>query len=96
MTESTKNLSAVPSPTSTPTQSSDGASAIVHGDGFAAGEQIRLRAYELYRERGGKVGDDMGDWLQAEREYLDLSSNGRVVRRAEDRVSDLTPPASQS
>jgi len=39
-------------------------------DGPAAQEQIRLRAYELYRERGGKVGDDMADWLQAEREYF--------------------------
>jgi hypothetical protein len=34
-------------------------------------EQIRLRAYELYRERGGKVGDDLADWLQAEREYFE-------------------------
>lgn len=39
--------------------------------GGAAEEQIRMRAYELYRERGGKVGDDMSDWLQAEREYLE-------------------------
>ena len=38
-------------------------------DGPMAQEQIRLRAYELYRERGGRVGDDMADWLQAEREY---------------------------
>lgn len=37
----------------------------------AAEEQIRLRAYELYRERGGRVGDDLADWLQAEREYLE-------------------------
>jgi hypothetical protein len=36
-----------------------------------AQEQIRLRAYELYRERGGRVGDDLADWLQAEREYLE-------------------------
>jgi hypothetical protein len=35
----------------------------------AADEEIRMRAYELYRERGGRVGDDMADWLQAEREY---------------------------
>ena len=40
-------------------------------DGPGAQEQIRLRAYELYRERGGKVGDDMADWLQAEREYFE-------------------------
>ena len=38
-------------------------------EGREAEEQIRLRAYELYRERGGRVGDDMADWLQAEREY---------------------------
>jgi hypothetical protein len=41
-------------------------------DGLAADEQIRMRAYELYRERGGKVGDDMTDWLRAEREYLEV------------------------
>jgi hypothetical protein len=39
--------------------------------GVAAEEQIRMRAYELYREGGGKVGDDMANWLQAEREYLE-------------------------
>ena len=32
-------------------------------------EEIRHRAYELYVERGQGDGDDMGDWLQAEREY---------------------------
>lgn len=31
-------------------------------------EQIRLRAYELYIERGGGDGNDSDDWLQAERE----------------------------
>jgi hypothetical protein len=41
-------------------------------ESFAADEQIRMRAYELYRERGGRVGDDMGDWLRAEREYLEV------------------------
>ena len=39
--------------------------------GPEAQEQIRLRAYELYRERDGKAGDDVADWLQAEREYLE-------------------------
>jgi hypothetical protein len=42
-----------------------------HIDEPGAQEQIRLRAYELYRERGGRVGDDLADWLQAEREYLE-------------------------
>ncbi|MGH7619014.1 MAG: DUF2934 domain-containing protein [Gemmatimonadaceae bacterium] len=39
--------------------------------GAAAEEQIRIRAYELFRERGGKVGDDMADWFRAQREYLE-------------------------
>jgi hypothetical protein len=31
-------------------------------------EEIRLRAYEIYLERGGLPGDELDDWLQAERE----------------------------
>lgn len=31
-------------------------------------EQIRLRAYELYEQRGGEDGRDFDDWLQAESE----------------------------
>jgi hypothetical protein len=31
-------------------------------------EEIRLRAYEIYRERGEQHGDHLDDWLQAERE----------------------------
>jgi len=31
---------------------------------------VRLRAYELYLERGAIPGDEVGDWLQAERELL--------------------------
>jgi len=34
----------------------------------ALDEQIRMRAYELYRERGDGAGDDMNDWLRAESE----------------------------
>jgi len=29
---------------------------------------LRLRAYDLYLKRGSNQGDEMGDWLQAERE----------------------------
>jgi hypothetical protein len=36
-------------------------------------EEIRLRAYEIYLERGGLPGNELNDWLQAERE-LDLAS----------------------
>jgi hypothetical protein len=54
-----------------------------------ADEQIRMRAYEIYRERGGRVGDDMSDWLRAEREYLEHSdgapsTGGDAERRAAD------------
>jgi hypothetical protein len=31
-------------------------------------EEIRLRAYEIYLERGQQPGSDVDDWLQAERE----------------------------
>ncbi len=30
-------------------------------------EAIRLKAYELYLERNGTAGDDLEDWLTAER-----------------------------
>jgi hypothetical protein len=30
-------------------------------------EEIRLRAYEIYLERGGLPGIELDDWLQAER-----------------------------
>jgi hypothetical protein len=29
---------------------------------------LRYRAYEIYLERGPKPGNEIGDWLQAERE----------------------------
>ena len=29
---------------------------------------LRLRAYEIYLQRGSNPGDEIGDWLQAERE----------------------------
>jgi hypothetical protein len=31
-------------------------------------ERIRLRAYELYVERGNESGSELDDWLQAEEE----------------------------
>jgi hypothetical protein len=36
-------------------------------------EQIGLRAYELYLERGREDGHDVADWLAAERELTELS-----------------------
>lgn len=40
----------------------------VNADHPPADEQIRLRAYQLYTERGAQPTDDLGDWLRAERE----------------------------
>jgi hypothetical protein len=34
----------------------------------ASEEEIRARAYEIYLRRGEEPGDEVGDWLQAERE----------------------------
>ena len=31
-------------------------------------EEIRIRAYEIYLERGAQPGHDLDDWVQAERE----------------------------
>ena len=33
-------------------------------------EQIAMRAYELFLRRGAQDGDDLQDWLAAERELL--------------------------
>jgi Protein of unknown function (DUF2934) len=37
----------------------------------ASDEEIRLRAYEIYLERGETPGLELDDWLQAERELQD-------------------------
>jgi hypothetical protein len=34
-------------------------------------EEIELRAYQIYVERGGTDGRDVDDWLQAEREQAE-------------------------
>jgi hypothetical protein len=31
---------------------------------------IAARAYELYQKRGGRIGHELDDWLEAEREVL--------------------------
>ncbi|HVH70978.1 MAG TPA: DUF2934 domain-containing protein [Candidatus Dormibacteraeota bacterium] len=37
-------------------------------------DEIALRAYEIYLERGGAPGDALGDWTRAERELLEKSN----------------------
>ena len=34
-------------------------------------EEIELRAYQIYVERGGAHGQDVDDWLRAERELVE-------------------------
>jgi hypothetical protein len=36
-------------------------------------DQIRMRAYELYVERGMQPSDGLEDWLEAEREFHEQS-----------------------
>ncbi|MGD0481427.1 MAG: DUF2934 domain-containing protein [Terracidiphilus sp.] len=36
----------------------------------ASQDQIRERAFEIYMKRGSKPGNDMQDWLRAERQIL--------------------------
>ena len=61
-----KNLAADPGKESTSESNSD-----VQGKQVTrtpTAEEIQLRAYEMYVERGGSHGLDTDDWLQAERE----------------------------
>jgi hypothetical protein len=44
-------------------------------------EEIALRAYQIYLERGSTPGDPMQDWLQAERELTVLVPAKKVTRR---------------
>ena len=41
-------------------------------------QQIRERAYELYLARGGQQGNEVSDWLAAERE-LESNQRGKKV-----------------
>jgi hypothetical protein len=44
-------------------------------------EEIRLRAYEIYLERGSLSGNELDDWLQAEREIKgSAAARARVDR----------------
>jgi len=44
-------------------------------------EEIRLRAYEFYLERGEEPGRELDDWLQAEREINGLATILEVAKR---------------
>jgi hypothetical protein len=48
--------------------------------------EIRRRAYELYLSRGGAHGDDVSDWLEAERSVR--SRAGREAAHAENLLAN--------
>ena len=43
-------------------------------------EDIRVRAYELYLERGGQDGNEVDDWVRAEKELRQRSRESREAR----------------
>jgi Protein of unknown function (DUF2934) len=49
-------------------------------------EIIRMRAYQLFEQRGGRHGSDLDDWLQAEAEVMGKKPSPSVNRaeRAQD------------
>jgi len=50
-----------------------------------AEEKIRLRAYQLYEERGRIDGQALDDWLQAEAEVLGARKRGSKSKQAQRR-----------
>jgi hypothetical protein len=44
----------------------------------ASREKIAGRAHELYRQRGGEQGNDVGDWLRAETELKRLENEASM------------------
>ena len=40
-------------------------------------EEIALRAYHIYLERGGAPGNELEDWTRAERDLLEKYRKGR-------------------
>ena len=43
-------------------------------------DKIAEKAYEIFKSRGGTPGNDLDDWLQAERELARPQMNGTTVQ----------------
>jgi hypothetical protein len=52
--------------------------------GAVAEEQIRMRAYEFYCDRGRNGGDAISDWLRAEREQREVGLDAGDAKRTAD------------
>jgi len=48
-------------------------------------DQIKLRAYQIYLERGARPGQELEDWLRAERELQKVALFTRGWNRLEQR-----------
>jgi len=58
-----------------------------------AEDEIRLRAYEKYRNRNGSSGTALNDWLEAERELRDAAQRGPAWKPAEREKALLSAPS---
>jgi len=54
-------------------------------------EEIRRRAYEIYVERNGLPGDELDDWLRAERELQKVA----LFKQNWNRLQQRRPPDSE-
>jgi len=45
-------------------------------------EEIELRAYQIFIERGGADGHDVDDWVQAEQELAEKYANSNRMAKA--------------
>jgi hypothetical protein len=58
-------------------------SGAVTAEGHPTSEEIELRAYQIYIERGGADGHDVDDWLQAERQLFEkYQKTDRMAKKA--------------
>ncbi|SRR5258708_2498911 len=56
-------------------------------------EEIRRRAYEIYLEGGGRSGNELDDWLRAERELQKVALFTRGWNRLQQRRSPDEEPS---
>ena len=68
--------------TSRPTENSSQGSEPLTAEAHPTREEIELRAYQIYIERGGAHGYDGDDWLQAEHELFEKYANTSRMAKA--------------
>ena len=68
--EKTRTADATASPGATISPATNG-----NGYGAPTAEMIRARAYEIFMARDGRSGDELSDWLAAEREIMGTLSS---------------------